>query len=143
MYLLVPKTQVTLKNIQVSFQKQDSGKVVNQSRKSVPGTNQRRKIIRSYKQISTSASNLAGIHGKNSQSLFRIGENDLNLIKLLPGKYQKQIPFKKYLFICFEGLRWAFVAVYRLRLVVMIYSLRCGIFPDQRSNLCHLHWQVD
>ena len=68
-------------------------------------------------------------------------------------------------------LHWVFVATYRLSLVVestgsrctgsvvavpglqslgsvvvedsLSCSMACGIFPDQGSNLCLLHWRVD
>ena len=46
-----------------------------------------------------------------------------------------------YLFIC-----WIFVATHRFSLVVvhgLSCSAACGIFPDQVSNPCLLHWQMD
>ena len=57
-------------------------------------------------------------------------------------------------FICF-WLCWVFIAVHGLSLAVvsggyslvvvdgLICPVVCGIFPDQGSDLCPLHWPVD
>ena len=59
--------------------------------------------------------------------------------------YFTYIIFLHFLFIYFS-LHWVFVAVWGPSLVVahrLCCSIVCGILPDQGSNPCPQHWQVD